>query len=369
MKKVALTFFLFSTISYAQNRRFFSLELNGAIGENIYTAQKLSDYLDDGFESFDVKLAFQPSDNTKWYRYYRYPSYGLGFSKFYPSAPNIIGNPNAIYGFIDFPMGRYHPGKRNKLFFSTAFGLGFGVNPIDLEENPLNDAMSSSMGMFTRLGLIGNYQLSPRMDLVYGLVFNHMSNGRLRMPNQGLNMFGLTTGLKYHFTNNKGNQTDFRFEATDYQRPSKVRENSINISESIGFVQLWEDIGSSNVHFVNIVRLDFRRKFDIKNGLTVGLDWFYDTSLEEDYPGNVSHFAGHVGYDYMFYDFAVRMQVGTYIGDDKNKFPVFARVEFQYELSNFIQFQVGIKSNSGLEADWFEMGFSLRPFRWVDKKR
>ena len=343
--------------SQKQSYTFVSLDFMAGISE--YNHPDLSTYLKDGFQGFDIQYTWQSKNADSWVSMYNYPAYGFGYTKSNLGAPDIVGNPNAIYAFIDLQINPKRPGQKHRLYFTPAMGLGFGLNPYDRETNPMNILTSTKQALFVRLSLSGALQIHPYWDLSYGVVCTHISNGRTRQPNQGINTVGLKAGVKYHL---KG-RTDY----PERKKATKLREHSINITEAIGFVQLWDDIGSKETQFVNIVRLEYRHKFNIKNGITAGLDWFYDTSIAENYPGDVSHFGIHAGYDYMFWVLGIRTMLGTYLGDDKGKYPVFGRIELQYEISPTFQLQLGIKSDSGLQADWLEFGFSIRPFRWSKK--
>lgn len=315
--------------------------------------------LQDGFRSFDVKFGWQSQNPDSWVSMYNFPAYGIGFQKLYVGAPEVVGNPNALYGFIHFQLNKPKPNQRLKLFFSPAFGVGFGLIPFDSIENPDNYLASTSAALYVKFALFGSIRLTEYLDLTYGLAGSHISNGRTSQPNLGVNNFGGNIGLQYHLN---GHPTNL-----ETQKATKLREHSINLVESVAFIQYWDDKETNKRQFANIMRLDYRYKFNIKHGLTAGLDWFYDTSLESYFPGDVSHYGVHLGYDYMFWVFGMRMMFGTYLGDNKNKHPVFGRLELQYELSPTFQFQMGIKSNAPFEADWLEFGFSIRPFCWSKK--
>ena len=102
------------------------------------------------------------------------------------------------------------------------------------------------------------------------------------------------------------------------------------------------------------------------HGASVGLDLFYDQSLSSQYPNSGDQYliGIHGGYDLMFWRFGIRVQVGTYLTDNRGKGGFFLRPGFQYEISkNFIA-QFALKTKAGAAADWMEFGIGWKPFKW-----
>ena len=100
------------------------------------------------------------------------------------------------------------------------------------------------------------------------------------------------------------------------------------------------------------------------HGLTAGLDYFYDESLQIDYPDDTDLIGLHVGYDFMFGKMSARLQYGAYLEDDKNKDPTYIRAAFRYDITNWLFAQVGIKTKDQSRADWVEFGIGFTPFRF-----
>ena len=102
------------------------------------------------------------------------------------------------------------------------------------------------------------------------------------------------------------------------------------------------------------------------HGVTAGLDYFYDASLEVRFPDDDSqyHLVGiHAGYDFMFYKLTVGVHLGTYLTDDRGKESYFTRPHIRYDVFDWGYAQVGLKTN-GFAADWIEFGIGFRPFKW-----
>ena len=103
----------------------------------------------------------------------------------------------------------------------------------------------------------------------------------------------------------------------------------------------------------------------LSRGFTFGFDYFMDPSVadveaEPSYPlYNTTQFQGiHVGYDYSFWKFTIRLQYGTMIteaGQDL-KDGAFLRPAFKFDISPNFYAQFGLKTYRGATADWFEFG-------------
>ena len=123
-------------------------------------------------------------------------------------------------------------------------------------------------------------------------------------------------------------------------------------------------MGTDKRYFIFSSYFEYRHKFSMMHGLSLGLDYFYDESLKQFYPDDQDLIAVHAGYDFMFGKLSIRAQVGAYLEDDKGKKPVFMRAAFRYDITKWFFAQVGIKTRENFRADWVEWGMGFSPFRW-----
>lgn len=401
IKGIRLLFILFlaiSTSTYAQEEKldynevkdienfgkFRYVQVIGHFGSHFYSGQDLDDALTSGYGALEVRLGWQNNDPEDWSnKYYNAVTYGVGFYSGYIGDPAVLGNPNAVYGFIDMPFGNYYGNKRTTWHFNSALGLTYNLIPYDETDNPTNDAIGAKFAVYINFAFSGHTAMTREMDFTYGLDYTHFSNGRSFTPNYGLNMIGLHTGLKYHY--NKAQKQVNRDLFTTEVIPSRFKrmqsvpiekqgKNKINVGLSYGTVQNGHnenaDKGGQPDNRYNTFSgaLEYMRIFDMKHGLTVGLDLFYDESLIIDYPDPKDRYlyAYHVGYDYTFWKITVRTQIGGYFGEDgdKGKEKVWARPALEYNAWDWMSFHVGLKTRRGFAADWVEFGVAFHPFEW-----
>lgn len=355
------------------------LEVIGHTGSHFYSGQTLDDALKNGYGSAEIRLGWKSGDPEHWSnKYYNSMSYGVGFYTGYIGDPDVLGNPNALYGFVDLPIGKQGTGKRTTWSFNPAFGLTYNLKAYNPSENPTNDAIGASFAVYIALAGKGHTVVTRELDISYGIDFTHFSNGRSFMPNYGLNMVGLNFGMRYHFNSDqrklsKDPYTEqvlpARYKRVRSIKVPKESSNKINILTSIGTVQNGFEENQnggypSNRYFTFSGYVEYVHNFDMMHGIAAGIDLFYDESLVISHPDNRYLLGYHIGYDYTFWRITVKTQLGGYIGDDKGKNSIWARPGVQYKINNWLSAHVALKTRRGFAADWAEFGVVFHPFKW-----
>lgn len=359
------------------NYKFF--EVIGHGGSHFYSGQTLEDALANGYGALELRLGWKNSDPEHWSnKYYNSMSYGVGFYTGFIGDPAVLGNPNALYAFADFPIGRQTADKKTIWKFSPALGLTYNLVPYNPSDNPTNDAIGASFAVYISFAGKGETALTRDMDITYGIDFTHFSNGRSFMPNYGLNMVGFNTGLKYHFNSAQKKisrdpystqQLQARYKRSPSVPVEKDPSNQFNILTSIGTVQNGFDENQNggdpdNRYLTFSGYLEYNHSFDRMHGFSVGIDYFYDQSLVITTPDELYMLGYHVGYDYTFWRFTIKTQLGGYFGDDKGKGILWARPGVQYKINNWLSGHVALKTRRGFAADWAEFGVVFHPFKW-----
>jgi hypothetical protein len=357
--------------------RFFDFKIHS--GSHLYTGQNLEDVLENGFLSMKLRYGWQTHGKHAWEKALNYPAYGFGWYTGSIGDPDVLGNPNALFGFLQFPLSRH---KRNTFVLEPELGLTYNLKPFDPETNYINDAIGARFAVYINFAFNGIYKLNRELDLTYGFAFTHFSNGRTVWPNFGLNMYGLAFGARYNF--NRGQKKmdpdvfttkvlPARPDLPKASKPGAVdKKNYITFYQAFGTVQNRGDEGTDIRYLTASSVLEYQRKFNELHGVSIGLNGFYDASTGDTtaWPAaanfDTRFFPGvHIGYDLSFWKLLIRVQAGTCFtaAGQEVKGGRFMRPAVRYDFSRKWFGQFGLKSYYR-GADWIEFGFGLKLSNW-----
>ncbi|SMO51747.1 Lipid A 3-O-deacylase (PagL) [Saccharicrinis carchari] len=369
---IGLLFMSYGTL-YAQDseptNQFRFFEIKGHSGAHLYTGEKLKEALENGYGAIEVRYGWQSNNPDAWQSYFAYPAYGIGWYSGFIGNPDLLGQPGAFYGFISFPLLKPN---RHQMVIEPAFGLSYDLNPYNPETNISNDAIGSRFNVYFNLNLGAKYRLNREMDLIYGLDFTHFSNGRMFKPNAGLNMWGLNLGFRYHFNAQQKRVDNAEFpqqilnvrpKPIPKQKAPSIRKSTIAVYGAGGLVQNDENSGTTKQYVTVSTMAEYMYILNAKSGFAVGLDAFYDSSLEKYFPNDNLYFFGfHGGYDLMFWKMALRFQVGSYLHQRARKYKgkFFIRPALKFHATEHLFAQIGLKTQDGFKADWIELGLGVR---------
>lgn len=356
--------------------RFFSMKLHH--GSHFYTSKEspLKDRLKYGYASIELRYGWQSKGKREWERVFNYPAYGVGWYSGYVGDVEIFGNPNALFGFVTFPITNR---RRNNFQIEPALGLTYNLKPYNPESNAMNDAIGARFAVYFSLHAGGRYRLKRELDFLYGVDATHFSNGRTVTPNTGLNMLGFSLGFCYHFNTLQGKIDNSMHPKTVVEvRPTygkrekspRLNEKSVSIYQALGTVQNKDGMATDIRYLTSSTVLEYQHKFNTMHGVNIGFDAFIDPSARDtsEFKTNVqrrSFFpAAHVGYDFSFWKLSVRLQVGVHLSSlgRELKSTTFMRPAIRYDFSKRFYTQLGLKTRNGGTADWVEFGLGYKVF-------
>lgn len=216
---------------------------------------------------FDFRLGTQTNGTQRWQSYHHYPRYGVGLRTLYFDE-RILQSKYALFGFMEAP---FSVGKRFSLNYQIGLGVSFYTNPFDEQLNPDNIWIGSMINLYATLALGMNYQLTPHLDLTATTSFSHSSNGTLKQPNLGVNMFSQSLGLRYRLQPFKPAYTsDSLPPLPDYKR------NNFVISLASG---LKESRQSQLYYYAGTLGLSYENRFHPFFVWGMGLDICYNPSV------------------------------------------------------------------------------------------
>jgi len=343
------------------------LEIKLHKGQNYYPGGQLEDELANGYTAIDVRYGWQSYSRESWAAIFNYANYGVGFWAGNVGPSDIFGEPMALYAFINLPIYRT---KNIEIMAGPAFGLSFNLEPFDPQTNPQNDLTGAKMAAFFTPSLSAAFKIANDFDLKVGLDYTHMSNGGVKQPNTGFDMYGWQVGLRWHLNRKKHfNEVNYASMFPEKREKNKNKSSSINISQAIGADQKLEDQGTDIRYTVATTTIEYQYKFNEIHGISTGLNLFYDESVKNDasyetYKTTVFP-AIHFGYDFHFWKLAMRPQIGYILSKAgrESKAGFFMKLGLSVDITETFYFLAQVKSISGFKADWADFGFGLRLFK------
>jgi len=261
----------FSDTLNVKNPIVYELELeNGGILKQ--SALRDLTYKNAYYQGANLRIGWkQVSKNDKYNSLYNNPIYGVGL---YSGTFNndVIGNPFAIYGFVQVPLFEEHLNKKWSFDYRIGLGLSGNFKPYDKVDNPLNLAIGSSNNVFIDFGLRAQYRLQEKWKIGFGASFHHFSNGAISLPNRGINLVPVTVSISY------------RPHAVPVIPPKKIFQEldkkwTYDVNLGAGAKQL--DADKDQRYFKATVGLYASRSVHAKWRLGAGLDLFYSDSGNE----------------------------------------------------------------------------------------
>lgn len=143
---------------------------------------------------YSLRLVNQTTGDKLWHQIYGYPEFGIGVYSAVFTNTKLLGKPIAVYGFFNAPLFKIY---RLSLNYELGLGLTFNWNDLNPVSNPINVAISTDKSVYIDAGISLKYLLTRRLSFELGYGFTHFSNGRLKMPNKGLNTGATKISLSY----------------------------------------------------------------------------------------------------------------------------------------------------------------------------
>jgi hypothetical protein len=196
MNKAFLLFLIISTFSMARTeaQATYSYGINpyyGAVFRYKTGMPKLKFTHLHGMELFFNK---QTNGSRFWETKYNYPKLGMSASYFSYGDPKELGNVYLASGYLDFTFSKK---KQHQLRMNLGTGVVYSDVTYDQEKNPENKAIGASVSYILRGTIYYHYQVAPHWALNINFAFRHFSNGRMNMPNNGMNFPVAGVGLEY----------------------------------------------------------------------------------------------------------------------------------------------------------------------------
>lgn len=305
----------------------------------------------------EVNLQYQTTGNQPWHQEYQYPRIGLSLIWFNYGNP-AIGQSLALSPYISKSFFR---SERQEFNFRMGTGIAFFTNKFDLDHNPDNVVISSSINAVMQARFEYSRKIADHFSLLAGLGLNHYSNGATRKPNLGVNLPTLSIGLTF---NSQPHFTPIVSEKDAFKRGAFV-----DISTSMGVKSLSHL--EVERYLVNSVTIAAGYRANRKSNLLLGVEGFFDRSLLKVQAGDYSLVPGepkpdvrrvgmYAGHELVLGKLSFQTQLGVYVYRPYkiNSF-YYERLAIRYQFTKLLFGSMDLKVHGGA-ADVIECRLGIR---------
>lgn len=311
-----------------------------------------------GFEFYANKIT---NGSKPWQSRFNYPHVGFAAEYYNYGDPQELGEVYSASTYLDFTL---NPKKRSQWRLNIGTGLVYSTKTFNAETNPENKAISSKISYILRGTIHYEIQLNPHYYLNLNAAFRHYSNGKLNIPNNGMNF--PITGLGLRYVVHPQNVTYYKDTVSHFDKHIKF---NLMVSNS------WREVLQEDYkHKANTISLYLSKRFTKFNALLLGVDGFlYDKAsvqralsvwkskngLPPEYKPSDDgrQLAITAGTEVYFGRISVIVQGGYYIYKPQKMYDAtwYQRYGLKYKVINHLFSQITLKAHSRT-ADMVEFG-------------
>jgi len=316
-----------------------------------------------GLELYAHKMT---AGNKPWQSRFNYPHVGYALEYYNYGDPDELGEVFSMATYLDFTT---NPRKKNQLRLNIGTGLVYSTRVFDQYSNPENKAISSRISYILRGTVHYEMQLSEQYYFNINAAFRHYSNGKLNMPNNGMNFPIVGVGLRYVPTPKK---IDFHKDTLT----SFDKSIHLHMMFSKSWREVWQEDYKHKAYSASIYASKRITKF---NSALLGIDGFlYDREsmrrahsswangnpdIPEDYEPDLDgrQVAVTLGTEVYLGSISVIVQGGFYVYKPQKIYEStwYQRYGLKYYPIENAFAQITLKSHSRT-ADMVEFGLGLR---------
>lgn len=320
------------------------------------------------FTALSFQLLRQTTGKSCWEQYYRYPRYGLGVivSRFFHNE--YLCTPITIYSVFQAPLIQW---KKLSLNYETGIGLTFNWKSYNPAEGNYNISLGAPLTSYIDGAISLRYELTPHFDLGIGYSFTHFSNGAMKIPNFGINIYSPRISINYQIN---------RFEPPLKKPviPPLIKNTTLDISiyggeKNVIYPECNVDTATefNGIYYPEfgistIIYRQLNYKLKVGIGMTLGYDGSKnsivtlkngrpdpDQSLRKE---NIT-FCIFPSFDLDFDKISAYAQPSFYLIKNETTYPrpdFFIRVGINYKLSEHLYIGPGLRSYRFHNADFIE---------------
>ncbi len=318
------------------------------------------------FPAFEVSFQKATYGKRRWESEYAYPMVGLNL--WYSNLGGFpeIGSAFALYPSVNFPLVQ---DDYNSLNFKLGLGLGYLTNKFDRTNNYKNFAIGSHFNIAASLFFEYRRKISRMATLTAGFGLTHFSNGSMKTPNYGLNIFTASIGFaSYLKAPNRTLDRKILPELYTYEFDGR-KYLSFEFATAFAYKDMNQQYGESFYVFAAFANLMARVSYKSKFG--IGIDFTNDGSdkliLERRYVNvksnsQLTKVGLNMAYELVMDRMSFLFNAGMYIkGLDRSEGDLFQRFTLKYLITKQLFANMVLSTHLGkAEYVGFGLGYQVR---------
>lgn len=310
--------------------------------------------------TYELNISKPALGNKLWHLENNKPDIGLTLQCIDFRNPPQLGYGLVLAPYIELPLNRHE--RASRLIMRLAWGASYLTKKFDIAENHKNIAIGSHVNCFVQFRWFWHLQLSERLRFEPGLSFTHVSNGRYKNPNLGLNVVSASAGFNYLIRSKKPRPTFTTIDSSTRARS----KNELLATAAIGFNQ--REILGKELKVV-VVSLAYQRNVRNTHKFSVGIDMFYDQNYQIDVENTLGaaptgiemfRFAPKIGYAYTIGRISLPIETGYYVGQKTHPDGyLVSRLGVRYYTRCGLVAQFGLRTHFAVAYN-FEYGLGYR---------
>ena len=283
-----------------------------------------------------------------------FPRLGFSLSYWNFDNPDVLGNGLNLLFLLEPFFG-----MNNKLSFSfrAGMGLSYASSPHHPENNPDNMSYSTYISFPLALSTTLNYKINPRWMLNLSANYNHISNGRMKEPNKGINYPTISLGIDYYLRAGRFQP----YKATDWKQNIE-KQNRYYLELFLSGLP-YDTLGKKKKYTILGLTFRFSRQVSRINAISIGVegikDWRYREKMKMEKKNTDHHLVGIMaGNDFILGQVVFYQQFGVYVYNPYKKETFYQRYGFLFRFNDFLIGGIGLKAH-GHVADFLDVRIGM----------
>ena len=304
----------------------------------------------------------RPTWGTKlWHLENNRPDIGISLQCIDFKNPQQLGYGLTVAPYFEIPLNVRE--KKTRVVMRLCWGLDYITKCFDIQTNRKNIAIGSHFNSFVQFKWFWHVKISENIRFEPGFAFSHVSNGKSKNPNLGLNVVSLNAGLNFLIPTKKSKKICQIDSSTCVKS-----KNEFFAFAAIGFNQ--REIATRDMKVIT-VSTSYQRNIRNTHKFSAGVDLFFDENYLIDYENQYLakakgidqiRISARLGYSYNIGRISLPIEMGYYVFQKaKPDGYVVSRIGVRYYTKSGIVAHFGLRTHFAVAYN-FEYGLGYRFF-------